>query len=273
MLETIGFNPEMAWWAAAADATVGRVVLVDGGVARVLTEQGPLRASFGGRLLSEICADHLTAPCPGDWCVVREWPDSRVTLETVLPRRTSVVGSTAAGRSRGNVLCANIDYAAVVVAFHTPQLVTKLERLLTVARESGAQPLVLLAEADAVRDSDRLADLGALTSGLEVISTSIVSGAGLPRLRELIDGHLTLGLLGASVDGGTSLVNALVGARVLATQENGDDGRGMHTSVQRELVVLPSGGAVIDTQGIGGLGVINAWNAGRGRGKRRTRAT
>lgn len=264
MLEKIGFNPEMAWWAAAADATMGRVVRVDGGIARVLTEEGPVRASFGASLLSQMSANASASPCAGDWCVVREWPDRRVTLETVLPRRTSVVSAAGGRQSRDQVLCANIDYAAVVVACYPPPLIARVERLLTLARESGAQPLVLLTKSDAVNAADRVVDLGAVTSGFEVICTSTVTGAGLSRLHELIDGHLTVALLGASGHGKSSLVNALVGAQVLAGPELRKHGRGRPTSVRRELVVLPLGGAVIDTQGIGGLGVANSWNAGRG---------
>ena len=270
MLETIGFDPEMAGWAAAADATIGRVVRVDRGLARVLTEERPVRASFGGNLLAEMGADATTAPCAGDWCVVREWPDHRITLETVLPRRTSVVRATAGEQSRGQVLCSNIDYAAVVVALHTAPLIARVERLLALAWESGAQPLVLLTKSDVIADTDMVAeDVAAAAPGVEVVCTSTVTGAGLPRLHELIDGHLTVALLGASGHGKSSLINALVGAQVLTTREFRDDGRGRRTSVRRELVVLPVGGAVIDTPEMGGLGVIDAWNAGR-RGARQT---
>lgn len=267
MLEKIGFNPEMAGWAAAADATIGRVVRVDGGIARVLTEERPVRASFGGILLAEMGIDATTGPCAGDWCVVREWPDHRITLETVLPRRSTVVRATTDEQSGDQVLCSNIDYAAVVVALHTSPLIARVERLLTQARETGAQPLVVLTKSDTVPEADvvaaMVAEVRAATPGVEVICTSTVAGVGLRRLHELIDGHLTVALLGASGHGKSSLINALVGARVLTTKEIRDDGRGRHTSVRRELVVLPVGGAVIDTPGMGGLGVIDAWNAGR----------
>src|SRR5680860_650257 len=104
----------MGGWAAAADATIGRVVRVDGGLALVMTEERPVRASFAGKLLAMMSADPTTAPCAGDWCVLREWPDRRITLETVLPRRTTVVRATTGEPSGDQVLCSNIDSAAVV---------------------------------------------------------------------------------------------------------------------------------------------------------------
>ena len=48
VLESIGYDPAtMSGWAAAADAVVGRVTRVDRGAAVVLTDSGPVRATFG----------------------------------------------------------------------------------------------------------------------------------------------------------------------------------------------------------------------------------
>jgi ribosome biogenesis GTPase len=259
VLETIGYEPEMAGWAAAADAAVGRVVRVDRGVASVLTDDGPLRVTYGATLLGQIAADPTEAPCTGDWCVVREWPDHRSTLERVLPRRTAVVRATAGEQSHGQVLCANADLAVVVVALHPTPVLSKVERLLALAWESGAQPVVVLTKADLVADADLVAeDVADLAPGVEVVCASTVTGAGLDRLRELVDGRRTLALLGTSGHGKSSLTNALVGAEVLPTREIRPDGRGRHTSVRRELVVLPGGGAVIDTPGLRGIGLVDA---------------
>jgi len=259
VLETIGYDPEMAAWAAAADASVGRVVRVDRGVAGVLTEDGLVRVSYGAGLLARVAADPTAAPSVGDWCVVRDWPDCRTTVECVLPRQTAVVRATAGEQSRGQVLCANIDYAVAVVALHPAPVLARVERLVTLAWESGAQPLVALSKSDMVNDADQIAeDVAAAAPGVEVICTSTVTRAGLDRIRELVDGRLTLGLLGSSGHGKSSLANALVGAEVLATTTIREDGRGRHTSVRRELAVLPGGGAVIDTPGLRRIGLIDA---------------
>ena len=42
---------------------------------------------------------------------------------------------------------------------------------------------------------------------------------------------------------------------MLATRRIRDDGKGRHTSVRRELVLLPGGGAVVDTPGLRGVGL------------------
>jgi ribosome biogenesis GTPase / thiamine phosphate phosphatase len=258
VLEKLGYEPQMARH-VAADATIGRVLRVDRGLASVLTESGPHRASFGGSVLNRMAQDPLQAPCTGDWCVLRDWPGRRTTLEGLLPRRTAVVRAVAGEQSHGQVLCANIDIAAVVVALHPLPVMARVERLATLAWESGAQPLVVLTKTDQVRDADELAeDIAVAVPGVDVVLASANTGQGIEELRDRLDGRLTMALLGASGHGKSSLTNALVGAEVLATREIRQDGRGRHTSVRRELVPLPTGGAVVDTPGLRGVGLIDA---------------
>lgn len=258
MLETIGYEAAMARFAAAADATVGRVVRVDRGVANVLVETGPVRAGFGSEVLRRMAADPTAGPCTGDWCVVRDWPDHRLTVERLLPRRSAVVRATAGEQSHGHVLCTNVDLAAIVLSLHPMPAISKAERLLALAWQSGAQPLVVLTKTDLVNDGALVAeDVAAAAPGVEVLCTSTVTGQGLSRLRELIGGTRTMAMLGTSGHGKSSLTNALVGTDVLSTRAIRGDGRGRHMSVRRELVVLPGGGAVIDTPGLRGVGLID----------------
>ncbi|MEP7090168.1 MAG: ribosome small subunit-dependent GTPase A [Nocardioidaceae bacterium] len=263
MLERIGLDADLAReaarWATASDASVGRVVRVDRGLVSVLTETGPLRASVGGALLGRMAADPLEGPCTGDWCLLRDWPDHRVTLERLLPRRTAIVRAVAGEQSHGQVLCANADIAALVVALHPLPVLSKVERLVALAWESGARPLVLLTKADLVGDAQHVAeDAAEAVPGVEVLTLSVPTGEGVEELRSRIDGRLTLALLGSSGHGKSSLTNALVGAEVLTTRAIREDGRGRHTSVRRELVPLPTGGAVIDTPGLRGVGLVHA---------------
>jgi ribosome biogenesis GTPase len=117
----------------------------------------------------------------------------------------------------------------------------------------------VLTKADLVGDAELLAeDVADAAPGVEVLVVSVVSGRGVDDLRSRLEGRLTLALLGASGHGKSSLTNALVGAEVLTTRTIREDGRGRHTSVRRELVPLPGGGAVIDTPGLRGVGLIDA---------------
>ena len=258
MLETIGYDAAMARWATAADALIGRVVRVDRGLAQVLTEDGSLRVGLAGSLLDVVARKPEAAPCTGDWVVVRSWPDGRHTLEQVLPRTTAVVRATAGAQSHGHVLCANADVVGVVVALHPEPVIARVERLLALAWQSGATPVVLLTKADLVPDARFVAeDVSAAAPGVDVLCVSSTTGSGVDQVRRLVEGHRTLALIGASGHGKSSLVNALVGVEVLGTRAIRQDGRGRHTTVRRELIPLPRGGAVVDTPGLRGIGLLD----------------
>lgn len=54
------------------------------GVLVVLTDVGPVRASYGARLLGAVGRDRSRAPRRGEWVSLRHWPDGPVTAEEVL---------------------------------------------------------------------------------------------------------------------------------------------------------------------------------------------
>lgn len=251
-----------AWRALASpydDCDPGRVARVDRGLCTVLTEGGVVRASWGSELLDGVATDALAAPCTGDWALVRDWPDGPTTVEAVLPRRTAIVRAASTGTSQGQVLAANVDVAAVVVALHPEPNLGRLERLLALAWESGALPLVVLTKADLAADAELVAeDVRAAAPGVQVICCSTVTMQGIEALRETLSGHATIALLGVSGHGKSSLTNALMGDDVLAVRAIRADGKGRHTSVRRELLMLPDGGAVIDTPGLRGVGLQEA---------------
>lgn len=236
-----------------------RVTRVDRGIATVQTASGASRASLGGAHLIRASRDPLLLPCAGDWVVVRTWPDRRVTLEAVLPRRTQVIRAESSGQSRGQVLAANIDVAAIVEPMDPGPDLGRVERLAALAWESGARPIVLLTKADAVTDPDAMVSYVAdAISGTEVFAISARTGLGLDHLRPLIVPGRTLGLFGASGAGKSSLVNALAGVTVMATQQTRrGDQRGKHTTTFRALIPVPNGGAILDTPGIRAVGVYD----------------
>ncbi|MFC6157118.1 ribosome small subunit-dependent GTPase A [Kribbella jiaozuonensis] len=234
----------------------GRVARVDKGLATVFTTDGPVRASWSGALLTAIAADAQAGPCTGDWVVLRFWPDDRITVESVLPRRTAIVRAEVGGSSRGQVLASNVDVIAIVVGLVPEPNIVRIERFMALAWESGARPVVVLTKSDLVGDADSVAEDVALAApGADVLVCSATTGPGMDDVRALVAGDATLALLGSSGAGKSSLVNALAGVELLDVQDIREDGKGRHTSVRRELIVLPSGGIVIDTPGLRGIGL------------------
>jgi ribosome biogenesis GTPase len=236
-----------------------RVSRVDRGVCTLMGAAGVLRASVGGGLLAVAARDPVRLPCAGDWTVVRHWPDERLTVEAVLPRRTAIVRAGAGRDSLAQVLAANVDTVAVVEPVDPEPDLGRIERLLSLAWESGAPPVVVLTKVDLARDPGTLArEVATVAPGVPVLPVSAARGTGLDALRPLIAYGRTLALLGGSGAGKSTLVNVLAGATVMGVQEiRRNDGRGRHTTTYRALVPLPTGGAILDTPGIRAVGLFD----------------
>ena len=241
------------------DTAPARVLRADRGVCTVLGETGVTRATLAGSVLLGAAQDPVNLPCAGDWVVTRRWPDRRVTIEMVLPRRTALIRRTSDKDATGQLLAANMDTVAVVEPIHPEPDDARVERLLALAWESGAQPLLILSKSDTSRDPDAVArQVAELAPGVPVIPVSTRLSHGVGKLRPYVEGGRTLALLGRSGAGKSTLVNALAGAAVMPVQAIRDaDGKGRHTTAYRNLVPLPGGGAVLDTPGIRGVGLLD----------------
>jgi len=134
----------------------------------------------------------------------------------------------------------------------------RVERLLSLAADSGAAPVVVLTKADTAADPAAIArQIGLLAPGVPVLPVSVYGGDGLAAVRALAAPGRTLALLGRSGAGKSTLVNALAGAEVMGVRAIRADGKGRHTTAYRSLVLLPGGGAVLDTPGIRGVGLLD----------------
>ncbi|MFC7528867.1 ribosome small subunit-dependent GTPase A [Actinoplanes sp. GCM10030250] len=242
-----------------ADAAPGRVLRADRGISTVLTADGVTRASLGGSALLEAARDPAGLPCAGDWVVLRRWADRRTTLELVLPRRTELIRRTADKDSTGQVLAANMDTVAVVEPIHPEPDDARVERLLALAFESGADPLLVLTKSDTTTDPAAIArQLAQIAPGVPVLPVSVRQGTGVDELRRYVAPGRTCALLGRSGAGKSTLANALAGTAVMPVQAIRDaDGKGRHTTAYRNLITIPGGGAVLDTPGIRGVGLLD----------------
>ncbi|MES9519596.1 ribosome small subunit-dependent GTPase A [Streptomyces capoamus] len=253
---------DQAWAEAfapyAADGLLpGRVARVDRGQCDVVTADGVVRADTE----FVVPRDPMKVVCTGDWVAVDPGGDPRY-VRAYLPRRTAFVRSTSSQRSEGQILAANIDHAVIAVSLAVELDLGRVERFLALAWESGAQPVVVLTKADLVPDpvtlSHLVQDVETSAPGVPVLPVSALYGDGLEVFVALTGSGTTV-LLGQSGAGKSTLANALVGADVMDVRAARDvDGKGRHTTTTRNLLALPTGGVLIDTPGLRGVGLFDA---------------
>jgi ribosome biogenesis GTPase len=249
-LPQLGFDDGFAA-ALEPGHTPARVSRVDRGACDVLTDDGEHRATYSGPLKRAAADDPVSLPCVGDWVGICD-----AEVRAVLPRRTSIVrAGVTPGVAQGQVLAANVDLVYLAEPAVPKIDLGRIERLLALAWESGAQPVVVITKAD-LADVD-LAEVAAAAPGAEVVLVSSMTGQGLDAV-QLPPGQTAV-VLGRSGAGKSTLVNALAGTDAMATQDIREaDGRGRHTTVHRELLTLPGGGLIIDTPGLRRVGLYDA---------------
>jgi len=208
----------------------------------------------------------LTAdfPAVGDWVAIsRREHDTRLDIHAVLPRRTKFSRRAAGEEQIEQVVAANVDAVLLVSGLDRNYNPARIQRFLVAARESGADPVIVLNKADVHPDPTAVqAEVEQLVPGVRVIVTSTVRRRGLKALQDLARPGVTLALLGSSGVGKSTLANALARDEFLPTGDVRDkDSKGRHTTTRRELVRTPTGALLIDTPG---LRELQLWSADEG---------
>jgi ribosome biogenesis GTPase len=215
----------------------------------VWTENGEVDASVSGLLRQ---SGELW-PAVGDWVALR--PDGPV-IDRVLNRKTRLARNQPEREVREQVLAANIDILFIVSGLDHDFNERRIERYLVMARESGAQPVVLLNKVDLVASlgldlEDVLSRTRALSPDAPVLPLSALSDHGLDALPALLEPGQTAALIGSSGVGKSTILNRLLGderQRTTAVREG--DSRGRHTTTSRQLFVMPGGWLLMDLPGL-----------------------
>ena len=85
------------------------------------------------------------------------------------------------------------------------------------------------------------------------LQESAVTGEGLDEIGKYMESGKTIVFMGSSGVGKSTLLNKLADRDIMYVNDiREDDSKGRHTTTHRQLVLLPSGGMIIDTCGVRG---------------------
>ena len=185
----------------------------------------------------------------GDWLLF----DADTPRNSQLLSRKSLIKRRAPGHDRKEqLIAANLDTAFVVTSCNNDFSLARLERYVAMAHEAGVTPVIILSKIDLTTEaSDFAAQAQSISPQLSVVCLDARSPEAIELLRPWCQAGQTVAFLGSSGVGKSTLTNSLAGNEAIATQDvRASDDKGRHTTTGRQLHILPSGCAVLDTPGM-----------------------
>ena len=262
-LSTLGFDQ---WFqsklsdAQRPDCSAARVTAVHKDSYLVRNETNEVLAEAAGSLLYSV-GSGTDLPAVGDWALVQYHnAGTFAVIHGLLPRRSFLRRKTAGKKIDFQMIAVNIDAALIVMACDADFNLRRLERYLVMANEGHIEPMLLLTKSDLISTmqlEDRIAEIRRANIGCKVLPLSNTSGFGLDQIKQLLEPGRTYCMVGSSGVGKTTLLNHILGRDAFQTNTvRASDGKGRHTTTQRQLIVLPNAAMLIDTPGMRELGNI-----------------
>jgi ribosome biogenesis GTPase len=263
-IEDLGYKDHLDQYRNEKDLSafeVGRVTLEHKERYIVLSERGEFTCELLGNLRFT-AQSRSDLPAVGDWVAFNEYDSDKGLIHAVFPR-DNVLERQAVGRSgEKQIIASNIDYGLIVQSVNRDYSINRLERYITICHTAGIEPIIILNKIDLIKEGqvqEILHEVHERIKGVAVVAISNSTGEGIDQVRPFIKVGKTYCLLGSSGVGKSTLINSLAGKQIMKTGAISElVDRGKHVTTHRELIVLETGGVIIDNPGMREVGITDS---------------
>ncbi|MCK5367269.1 MAG: ribosome small subunit-dependent GTPase A [Cyclobacteriaceae bacterium] len=199
-------------------------------------------------------------PAVGDWVAFSEYDEGKALIHAIYPRSSIIERQAVGQKGQIQIIATNIDFGLIVQAVDRDFNLNRLERYLTICNASNVKPVIVLSKIDliSVSELESITDqISQRTIDVPIIPVSNQT-SGYTKLETVIKEGITYCLLGSSGVGKSTLLNSLSGKLQMKTGEiSSSVNKGRHITSHRELIVLNSGGILIDNPGMREVGIAD----------------
>ena len=262
-LEDIGYNDKLRKFSIEnklSDFEIGRVIAEHKERYIVKTENGEYEAEITGNLRFT-AKSRIDFPAGGDWVALTTYDAEFSVIHKILPRQSMISRQAVGQFGEIQIIATNIDYAFLIQAVDRDFNINRLERYLTICYSAKVKPIIVLTKTDLI-DQQKIAEItDSIKQRIKDVAVFAISNEtqdGYEALKMNIEKGKTYCMLGSSGVGKSTLLNNLFGKTLMRTDSiSVSTNKGRHITSHRELIVLESGGILVDNPGMREVGIAD----------------
>ncbi|MBS1551145.1 MAG: ribosome small subunit-dependent GTPase A [Bacteroidetes bacterium] len=262
-LEDFGYNDKLKKLIVEnnlSDFKIGRVIAEHKERYIVKTEIGEFEAEITGNLRFS-AKSRIDFPAVGDWVALTTYDAEFSLIHKILPRLSMITRQAVGQFGEIQIIATNIDYAFLIQAVDREFNINRLERYLTICYSSKVKPIIVLTKTDLINEQKITEIIDSIKQRIKDIVVFAISNTtkdGYETLKMTIEKGKTYCMLGSSGVGKSTLLNNLSGKTLMRTDcISLSTNKGRHITSHRELIVLESGGILVDTPGMREVGIAD----------------
>jgi ribosome biogenesis GTPase / thiamine phosphate phosphatase len=200
-------------------------------------------------------------PAVGDWVALATYEPDFAIIHKILPRFSMIKRQAVGHFGEIQIIASNIDYAFLIQAVDRDFNINRLERYLTICHSAEVSPVIILTKTDLITEAQLKEITNSIKSRIKnvpVIPVSNETQHGYEAIYALIKKGKTYCMLGSSGVGKSTLSNNLSGKSLMKTDAiSSSTNKGKHVTSHRELIILETGGILIDNPGMREVGIAD----------------